>query len=422
MELTNDSKKLLVLSQRNSCITASNFNNATTNILKTLFNDIHNGVNFVNKLKKQNDWYNLNIQTINNISQIASPKTFSMNDFPPKIITHIRETINSTFIYTVPFFGKTITFTFLTEHLTPEKKTHKYTKYIEWMLVWLHIAKHYSTASCVGNLNVIIYFTSLKKCMPTNNINILDPIHINTAFTRTCPLNAEIVIYRREEWFKVFIHESFHNFGLDFSGINNNICVSKILKIFPVQTDVNLYEAYCESWARIINALFCGYIHTKTHDVNEFLINAHYFIDMERIYSAFQMVKVLNFMNLTYEQLYSQCDDCQSIRNMAYKENTNVLAYYVLSFILMYNYQHFMHWCNTNNISLFNFKKTPNNLKQFCNIFETKYNNKRMLKTVNCFEVVLHQYQLNKPHNKPYNKDMSYILSNTRMTCCELDY
>ena len=418
MQLTNDSKKLLVLSQQHKCIPVSELSSATTVIIKKLFNDIRDGVNFVNNLKAKKDWYNLNIQTINHVSEIVKPKTFSMNDFPPNIRSHIRETMNSTFIFTVPVFGKTIKFTFLTEHLTPEKKKHKYAKYIEWMLVWIYIAKQYSTASCVGNLNVIIYFTSLKKTMPTNKITVLDRIHINTAFTRTCPVNPEIVIFRREEWFKVFIHESFHNFGLDFSGVNNNHCVSKILKIFPVQTEVNLYEAYCESWARIINALFCGYMNTKSHNVNDFLINAHYFINMERIFSAFQMVKVLNFMNLTYEQLYSQCDDCQAIRNMIYKENTNVLAYYVLSFILMYNYQYFMHWCKTHNISLLNFKKNPSNLKQFCHIFETKYNGKGMLNTVHCVETVLHQYQTNKPHTK----DIKYMLSNIRMTNCELDY
>ena len=32
---------------------------------------------------------------------------------------------------------------------------------------------------------------------------------------------SEIIIFRNEEWFKVFVHETFHLFGVDFSNMSN---------------------------------------------------------------------------------------------------------------------------------------------------------------------------------------------------------
>ena len=67
--------------------------------------------------------------------------------------------------------------------------------------------------------------------MPDSNIDIIDQIHVNTGFTTTCPVDSEIVIFREEEWFKVFIHETFHNFALDFSDMNNSACHKIVLDI-----------------------------------------------------------------------------------------------------------------------------------------------------------------------------------------------
>ena len=76
-------------------------------------------------------------------------------------------------------------------------------------------------------------------------------------------------------------------------------CNEKILDIFPVNSEVNLYESYTECWARIMNCLFCSFINMKNkNDINEFLSNAQFFIGFERIFAFFQMVKILNFMDM----------------------------------------------------------------------------------------------------------------------------
>lgn len=152
------------------------------------------------------------------------------------------------------------------------------------------------------------------------------------------------------------------------------------------------------------------------NDVNEFLTNASFFINFERIYSFFQMVKVLNFMSLSYKDLYNNSSISENMRNTLYKEDTNVLSYYVITLILMNNYQDFISWCNTNNITILNFKKTTTNLDKFCEFIEKKYKTKSVLDGVECTEQLLHRIQTSKKKQK----GLTYLMKNLRMTICEM--
>ena len=39
--------------------------------------------------------------------------------------------------------------------------------------------------------------TELQKELPTSNVEILDQHNVNTAFTSTCPVNSEIIVFRK---------------------------------------------------------------------------------------------------------------------------------------------------------------------------------------------------------------------------------
>ena len=99
-----------------------------------------------------------------------------------------------------------------------------------------------------------------------------------------------------------------------------------------------------------------------------------------------------------------------------YKEYTSVLSYYIITLILFNNYQDFLSWCNTNNTSLLQFKKTLSSLDSFCNFIEKKYKSKGILDGVECTEKML--AQVKKTSKK--QKDLGYLLRNLRMTICEL--
>jgi len=419
MKLTKESHKLMSFFIKQKCLLTINQTQMkkTDEILESLYNEIMRAVSYIKSLKANvnKPFYKCKIKKITNTNKIPKPSTFDYNILPIEVRNHIDKSSisSSSLTYDFNLFNRDITIIFIVEHDEPEQLLETYNNYVDYMLVWLYIANTHSTGNCAKNLKIFVYHTTLLKELPTSNTNILNENNVNTAFTRTCPVDSEIIVFRKEEWFKVFIHETFHNFGLDFSDINLSEYNEKILNIFPVNSDVNLYEAYTECWARIINALFCSFIIMKDkNDVEEFLTNSEMFINLERIFAFFQVVKVLNFMGLSYEDLYKKTKLSENLRKTFYKENTNVLAYYVISLVLINSYQEFMLWCNINNISLFRFKRTHKNLDGFCRFIESKYKIKSILDGINCTKNVLSRIK-----RKP---DISYLLKNMRMTICEL--
>ena len=147
------------------------------------------------------------------------------------------------------------------------------------------------------------------------------------------------------------------------------------------------------------------------NDIDEFYSNTEFFINLEKNFAFFQMIKILDFMGLSYNDLYRKTLVSENTRNTQYKENTNILSYYVLTTILLNNYQDFLSWCDTNNTSLLNFKKTPTHINNFCAFIEKKYKTKNMLDGIKCIEKIFYNMK---------NKNNIYLLENLRMTICEV--
>ena len=419
MFLTKESNRLISFFIQHNCIPHITQTKKTDNILKKLYQDITDGVSFINDLKTKKGplFYKLKTGEITNINQIPKPSTFPPNSFPEEIRKQIDEYSLSLMSYSFQLFNRSISIFFLTEDGTPERNIETYNNYVDYMLVWLYIVNMYSSRSCAKECKIYIYHTSLLKQLPRSNIDILDRQHVNSAFTKTCPRDSEIVVFRKEEWFKCFMHETFHNFGLDFSDMNQSVCNEKILSMFPVSSEVNLYESYTEFWARLMNALFCSYVAMKKKDdIDEFLTNAEFFIRLERIFAFFQMTKVLNFMDMSYKNMYEKTAQSETIRRTMFKENTNVLSYHIITTSLLNSYQSFLGWCNTNNTIFLQFKKTTSNLESFCNFIEKKYKTQTMLDGVKCMENLLVKTQRSSKNKK----SIGYLLKNLRMTICEL--
>ena len=408
MKLTTESNKLMHYFSKHNLQPVKQ-TSKTDMILAQLYDDIKSGCIYINTLRTKmgNSFYKVHIDHITNITQIPKPVTFSSNSFHVNIMAHINKHSVSSLTYKFHLFNRNITIIFITESEKLNEST--YHNYVNYMLVWLYIVTKQASTKCADNLTIFIYHTRLLKQLPNSNNHILNENNVNTAFTRTCPVNSEIVVFRKEEWFKVFIHETFHNFGLDFSGMNLSSCNKTILELFPVKSDVNLFEAYTEFWARIMNALFCSFITIKDkNDVYDFLTTAETFIQLERTFSFFQMVKVIDFMGLSYADLYKKTSISENRRNTLYKENTNVLSYYVTTSILMNNYPDLLVWCNEHNKGILHFTKTQQTLADFCDFIKHKYKTKNMLDCVKHAERLL------------YKADTPYLLKNLRMTICEL--
>ena len=257
MKLSKKSKQLMLFLTKSKYIHPLQNTNKTNTIIKELYHDILNANQFLLSIKeKKGNYYNLKTNKINTASQISKPKNFNSKSFPESVRKHIDESTIFELLYTFSLFDREIKIIFCVEEDNIELKLDIYNKYVDHIVLWLYILNQYASKMCANTLTLYFYFTSLEKHLPNSNIVVLDETNVNTAFTTTCPKDSEIVVFRKEEWFKVFIHETFHNFGLDFSDMNNDTLHNCVLGIFDVKSEVNLFESYTEFWAEIMNALF----------------------------------------------------------------------------------------------------------------------------------------------------------------------
>jgi hypothetical protein len=209
--------------------------------------------------------------------------------------------------------------------------------YVKWINTWLQVATLYAKPSCSKMVTVYLYLTDLKKVLPKKDGIELNQENANTAFTTSCQTNTEIILYRREEWFKVFIHESFHNLGLDFAG---ETVKDSLSQIFPIQSEFKLYETYTEMWAELMNIIFIT-VGEKTKEQK--IEKLEKYIQMERKFSLFQSAKILNHFGITYRSLFEKTAEAEQMRKK-YKEDTEIFCYFILKTLLMYNCNDFIEW------------------------------------------------------------------------------
>jgi hypothetical protein len=81
----------------------------------------------------------------------------------------------------------------------------------------------------------------------------------------------------------------------------------------------------------------------------------------------------------------------------------------------MNNYNSFLLWCKTNNLSLLQFKKTISNQHEYCRYISKNYKTKTMLETIYNTQLFLNEIIKKKQKQK-----LPYLLSNLRMSICEL--
>lgn len=217
--------------------------------------------------------------------------------------------------------------------------------YLHYVTVWLQFASSIAKESCAEELFVYLILTDAKKLAPVNDETPIDVIHANTALTTSCSKQNEIFVFRREEWFKVFLHETFHCLGLDFSAMSfgptgdpTNKCILSHFPALDPNTDVRLYETFCEMWAELFHLMFLLFSKGKCRPFSETqFIRA---LKKEQAFSLQQSHKILNRANLNYSDFFSEKDE-----RMMYREKTQAFSYYVLKSVLLWHTDEFLNWC-----------------------------------------------------------------------------
>jgi hypothetical protein len=217
--------------------------------------------------------------------------------------------------------------------------------------------------NCGKTTSIYCYLTPFKKELPSKSGKILSYDNANSAVTRPCFSSNEICVFREEELFKVFIHETFHAFNLDFSLHMNDNHTKQMKKMFNIKSEFNIYETYAETWAEIMNILFLS----ECAGINY----ANKILQAEVAFSLHQMNKVLAHMGLDYYDLI----DTNGLQDK-YKEETNVFCYYVLKSLVLFYWSDFVDFCDGS----FKYKGTVND---FIGFIREKYNKKEFVNAAN---------------------------------------
>lgn len=385
------------------------FSEQSVGLLKSMFDHMQKGVeSYIETIEKNT----ISMEPIDFKDQSIFPQGSNFDYCPNEVKKHIQgmRKVGNTFKFTLQ--GHKVIVHIICSSKKGDKLVPFMNSVIQRIYIWLYLAFQYSNEKCSKTMNIYLYMTGLEKTLPKTGSPIRE-INANTAFTTSCQESTEMHLFREEEWFKVFIHESFHNLGLDFSEFNHEKTNAEVLKIFPVSSDVRIFETYCEMWAEIIHCLFIVFFESEEREPDAFIEQTQLLLDKERAFSMFQCAKVLDFYGLDYKDLYERTTKSHAIRKLKYKEETHVLSYYIIKSIFMFYVNDYVEWCVVHNGNSLNFNKEigklDTNLMDYCTLIREHYNKDR-------YKDVLQAMDKWFDKNSTSTKENMKILKTLRMT------
>ena len=413
MKITNNTEKLLkcfIDDDGKYKLIKVNNNKEVGKLYKTFYKSINESFLEANVLQNMGE---KSIVKINSKEDIPKTYLFNSHYVPNPIKDYIMNYFGGYIKFHLFYKNTNITIFLLLDNNDFEHNIHKYNEYINTTLAWLDFALKYTTLK-TNSITLYLFLSDFEKELPKSNINILDTINCNSAVTTACNKDGEILIYRKEEWMKVLMHETIHLLCLDFSGMDYYEFKQKIKSLYPINSDFELSESYSEFWANTINSFFISYIlldDKKNYDsfVKYYSVINYY----EKLFALFQCLKILEHMNLTYEMLYKR-DELSMVSRKLYKENTNVFPYYILKMVLLYHKEDFMIWCRRNNEkNVLNYNKTPQTFNSLFLFIKSKMDNIDMLDDLDTIRIMFRR--------EKNSNNCEVLLKTTRMSLFDLN-
>ena len=239
-------------------------------------------------------------------------------------------------------------------------------RHIRQLVIWFKLMNMLSPNNVNHTLVATVYSTDCKKKLPGDS-EVLSSKHVNSAYTYSCLKNGEIIIYRKEEWFKVLLHESIHSFCLDFSLMDQKTIARKISgngTIGAYVDDPQFSETYTEVWAELLQCAIASYTETDM-DLALFSLYFDLFIQLEKIHSVCVSKKILSHQGYSFHELREK---------KYFIQKTHVFEYYILKTIILGNIEDFLEWClKTNGIYMIPFKKKREACEGFSGVIVDSY-------------------------------------------------
>ncbi len=195
-----------------------------------------------------------------------------------------------------------------------------------------------------NNKQTIYYYPTLFKKQFSKNP--LSPREVNSGVTFIEKAeshhthNGKIVLFRKEEVYKVCIHELIHSFHMDYPLIlHSHNMKSELCSNYPIL----LNEAYTESLATLLNLYFV-YLQ-KERFMNAYgiyNIPQHYIFNVNKLRTMFKnelnyemglSKRVLEHNGLKYDELYKLVKSDVCLKK--FLQHTNVFSYYILKPLIL---------------------------------------------------------------------------------------
>ncbi len=240
---------------------------------------------------------------------------------------------------------------------------------------------------CNKSINQQIYYypSSFKKEFPKSISSSLSPREVNSGVTFIENAshhhlnNGKIILFRKEEVYKVCIHELIHSFHMDYpliihsKRVHNNLCSN-----YPIL----LNEAYTEALATMINLYLVYLMKEKLFDKSGIInINDNYIINVNKLRIMFKnelsyelglSKEILKHNGLKYNELNKLVKEDVCLKE--FSQSTNVFSYYVLKPLLLNDIDYYDNFMKNNTNNGFIIKDSINILESY--VLETLRNEK----------------------------------------------
>lgn len=362
-------------------------NNSNNNFLKNIYKILNGIGDKITILKEKTIEKSLNIED---------------NDYLPSYIkSYINNKRNVIHIkYKLNFYNKNVFINYyLVDNNKSEEELHNDINFLaQFVYLMYNITKYKHTNNIFD-----IYLTNFKKELGSNNI--IDVQNINSGVCYFNDINRKILIYRKEEYIKVFIHEFLHSCHIDkylHQNTNTNTNIYENFNFDYKKTKITLNETYTEFWCNIIYISIFSYNLSKNSTINNYINIFDELMEKQVYFSVLQSVKILNIYNIKYLDTINN-----TVHN--YSEGTHALSYYYFKSLLLFKYKNVMNMCEKNIIAN---ETTKENIEKY--LIKIR-NNKKLIKLFNKFE-----NELKKLNKSKKNDRISFILKNLYMCYIEI--
>ena len=113
--------------------------------------------------------------------------------------------------------------------------------------------RNLSRRTPLRSLTINVFLTPFRK--EATLASPLTPENVNSGYCTLGVYDREIVVFRKEEWFKVLLHELLHCFDVGPSKTQQVQFQTYMLRTYQLR-EVSLDEGYIEFLARVLNCMF----------------------------------------------------------------------------------------------------------------------------------------------------------------------